>query len=512
MKNEKTNVTIATGTTELMGELELNLQGLSQISKTIKDSMATITGSQLKYLVDSYYQTQEYRKSLDNQIRSINQEVDGEGATPLALQWLAKNVRNQENQIMKMLDAYTDSSPVTRWAKDVIGIGPVIAAGLAANLDISKVKYVNQFYSYMGLNNNNSPWLGTDKAKDIVNVVYEYAIINIIKLVEVFQTFGQFALVKDFCECGKHYGVDFDTTIVRPYFTSGVDTDNTDKMYGRFVSSMEALKADAPSLYDMIKNSASTNMMLNDVAFDYIKDLDISNIAKQQYLKWQGQLQKAHNTTEEVDPLDSTLLDVFCDMCMSDIKFKRMEEFDVKFDCVTDNVINKVATITFRSVNSITKLVRDDRSIKNLKNQLAKPPYNKDMAVLCWKIGDSFMKRSGNKDSLYGRLYRERKALETQRNNAGMYAEQAKQQLATIGYSQGTATYKALASGKLSDGQINERAKRWAVKIFISHLYEIMYMDYYKEIPPTYYILAKDPEHNKYIGPEVPYENYISIK
>lgn len=514
MKNAKTNknVTMATGTTELMGSMEVDLQGLASISKTIKDSMATVTGDQLRYLVDSYYQTQEYRKAIDNQIRSISQEVDGEGATPLALQWLAKNIKNQENQIKKMLDVYTDSSPVTRWAKDVIGVGPVIAAGLVANLDISKVKYVNQFYSYMGLNNNNSPWLGTEKAKEVVDVVYEYAIINIMKLVDMFITYDCQGLINDLCDCGHYYGVDFATTIVRPYLTSGIDVDNRDEMYGKFVRSMSELEFTAPGLFDKIKNAASADAVLFNMAFDHIKSLDITNVVKQQYMKWQKQLQKAHNTTEEVDPFDSSLLDVFCDMCLSEIKIRKNNELDITLHYVTDNIISKVATATFRSVRSITNMVKDDRTIKTLRTQLAKPPYNKDMAVLCWKIGDSFMKRSGNENSLYGRLYRERKALEAQRNNAGMYTDQAKMQLATIGYSQGTATHEALASGRLSDGQINERAKRWAVKIFISHLYEIMYMDYYKELPPTYYTLAKDPEHNKYIGPEVPYENYISMK
>ena len=38
-------------------------------------------------------------------------------------------------------------------------------------------------------------------------------------------------------------------------------------------------------------------------------------------------------------------------------------------------------------------------------------PWNAELKVLCWKLGDSFVKVSNKEGALYGRIYRERKAL-----------------------------------------------------------------------------------------------------
>lgn len=521
-KNETAKTTMTTGTTENIS-IEVDLQGLASISKAVKESIATVSGNQLRYLVDSYYQTQEYRKALDNQLRSIEQGVDGENATPLALKWLAQNVKNQENQIKKMLDEYTDQSPVTRWAKATIGIGPVIAAGLVANFDISKVKYVNQFYSYCGLNNNNSPWLGTDKAKELVDVIYSYDELKIKLMYEAFiiESRGDAVeLIKDIQDAAEYYGSEFKSKVLMPYIYNNDTNCDSSKVYKKFIKAMDTLKSKCPDTFVKLNSTSSDGLFrgIEDLYLyhnphEYIRQLPMSHIVRQQYDKWQKQLKVSHNTTDAVNPFDKAAIDVFCDMCFSNIKPSSAGNCgaSVTLKIVTDHIIDMIATATFRSINSINGMLKGDRTINNLKTQLAKPPFNKDLAVLCWKIGDSFMKRSGNENSLYGRLYRERKALEIQRNNAGMYADQAKIQLESKNYSKGTTTYEALSQGKLSDAQINERAKRWAVKLFISHMYEIMYMDYYKEKPPIYYTLAKDPEHNKYIGPEVPFEDYITL-
>lgn len=45
--------------------------GLAKISEAIYKSMVSIDKNELRFLVDNYYQTQDYRISIDNQIRSI---------------------------------------------------------------------------------------------------------------------------------------------------------------------------------------------------------------------------------------------------------------------------------------------------------------------------------------------------------------------------------------------------------------------------------------------------------
>lgn len=66
-----------------------------------------------------------------------------------------------------------------------------------------------------------------------------------------------------------------------------------------------------------------------------------------------------------------------------------------------------------------------------------------------------------------------------------------------------------MIEGKLSAGHLDAMARRFAVRVFISHLFEAMHLNEYHKPAPLFYPLAVDPMHNKYIGPEVPFEDFI---
>ena len=135
----------------------------------------------------------------------------------------------------------------------------------------------------------------------------------------------------------------------------------------------------------------------------------------------------------------------------------------------------------------------------------AKIPYNRELKTLMWKFGQSVNWQCNNPKSLYGRLFSARRDLETYRNDHGRYADQAARILATKNIGKETTAYKEYAAGRLPKAHINARCQRWAEKIFICHLFEEMYRVEYNDRPARYYILAKDPLHNKEIPPEVPY-------
>jgi len=128
-----------------------------------------------------------------------------------------------------------------------------------------------------------------------------------------------------------------------------------------------------------------------------------------------------------------------------------------------------------------------------------KRPYNANLKVLCWKIGDSFVKQSGNEKDVYGHIYRERKELEVSRNEAGLFADQAKISLETrnIRDKDLRATYEA---GRLPAGRLDLRARRYAVKLFLAHYHHVAYESHFNEPPPKPYILTQ-PGHVHYLGP-----------
>ena len=123
-----------------------------------------------------------------------------------------------------------------------------------------------------------------------------------------------------------------------------------------------------------------------------------------------------------------------------------------------------------------------------LKGQ--KRPFNAALKTLCWKLGESFVKVSNHPDSLYGQIYKERKDLELTKNEAGDFADQAKAKLEKYKIGKTTDAYKAYSIGKLPPAHIHSRAKRYAVKMFISHLHEIWYEIELGKPAPAPYIMV----------------------
>lgn len=115
-------------------------------------------------------------------------------------------------------------------------------------------------------------------------------------------------------------------------------------------------------------------------------------------------------------------------------------------------------------------------------------PWNAGLKTLCWKAGQSFMKFSGREDCRYGQLYRQRKDFEIARNERGENAQLAAQLKEKVGKT--TEAFKHLSEGKLPPGQIDARARRWAVKIFLSHLHNEWYRRRFMADPPAPYPIA----------------------
>lgn len=129
-----------------------------------------------------------------------------------------------------------------------------------------------------------------------------------------------------------------------------------------------------------------------------------------------------------------------------------------------------------------------------------KRPWNAQLKTLCWKIGESFCKVSGKPDSLYGQAYRERKAEEQARNERYEFANQAADKLERFNIGKDTDAYKWYSVGKLPPAHIDQRAKRWAVKLFLSHWHEIAYEAHFGNPAPAPYAIAH-MEHAHYQHP-----------
>jgi len=125
----------------------MELEPLKRLTKDLRKAAVTLSRAEARYLVDYYYQLQEFRKSSNNQIRSMADTAEPHDV----LDWLAQNTATLEKNIKSALDAYTSGDGVGRWSKSIVGIGPVISAGLLAHIDIEKAPTAGHIWRFAGL-------------------------------------------------------------------------------------------------------------------------------------------------------------------------------------------------------------------------------------------------------------------------------------------------------------------------------------------------------------------------
>ena len=125
---------------------------IRRLSRDLKEATKLMSKDQVRYLVDLYYQIQDFRIQTSGQMRSMNEQA--ENPEPVnVIEWVFDNQRRIENGIKSALDYYTDneSSGMGKWAKSIVGIGPVISSGLLAHIDIEKAPTVGHIWRFAGL-------------------------------------------------------------------------------------------------------------------------------------------------------------------------------------------------------------------------------------------------------------------------------------------------------------------------------------------------------------------------
>jgi hypothetical protein len=309
------------------------LESVSRLTKDLKAAAITLNDREARYLVSTYYQMQDNRIRSDGQIRSMTDEPHQ------TLQFFATQAELMEDQIKRALDAYSFSNEVGVWSRSVCGIGPVIAAGLMAHIDITQAPTAGAIWRYAG----------------------------------------------------------YDSTV-----------------------------------------------------------------------KW----------ANKVD----------CRKWIDEFIGVKLTETDVLYS----------ANHWGRKPESLLRVVTTDHKTgapkkitpDGLAAALARRPWNAELKTLCWKLGESFVKVKGRDTDVYGKIYDQRKAYEQLKNANGDYAELAAQILASKNWSDDTISKKAYQAGRLPDGHIHGRCKRYAVKLFLSHWQQIAYKSHYGVDAPAPFAIA----------------------
>ena len=354
-------------------EEEQGLEAVERLSRDIRDAAQLLSPAEARYLVSTYYEVQEQRIRADAQVRTSQEQ----GEPNELLVYAARQYRALERNAQRSLQAYAEAHVVGRWSLGITGIGPVLAAGLLAHIDIHRAPTVGHIWRFAGLDPT-LRWLGRAGAQQLL---------------------GQVFASEDF----------------EPDMPEG---------------------------------------------------------------GW------AELTEDEVAELDAMLPD-------GDGQVRREQ-------------IIAISRMTDRRIGNLIRLGADDRgrvTRTSLLRLLAKRPWNADLKVLCWKIGESFVKTSGNDNEIYGSVYRDRKERETLKNEAKDFAEQARASLAAKRFGVDTVARRYYEQDMLPPARIHLRSQRYAVKLFLSHWHHVAYETEFGHPPPKPYVLDHVGGHVHFIAP-----------
>lgn len=146
-------------------------EALKRLDADMKKASRLMGKRQARYLVDCYYQIQHIRKASGQQVLQMEKPINEDEVLseesqeletdkkPRILQfepstvhfWIYESMETLERDIKRALDAFVKEYAVGRWMQSIVGIGPVISAGMLANLDIRRSKTAGGFWKFSGL-------------------------------------------------------------------------------------------------------------------------------------------------------------------------------------------------------------------------------------------------------------------------------------------------------------------------------------------------------------------------
>lgn len=134
-----------------------------------------------------------------------------------------------------------------------------------------------------------------------------------------------------------------------------------------------------------------------------------------------------------------------------------------------------------------------------------KRPHNAFLKTLCaFKLGECLVKVQNKDADVYGKLFAQRKRYEQERNERGEFAERAAQILLEKDFRDDTTAKAAYEAGKFPPAHIHAMARRWAVKIFLSHFHHVWHEMHYGYPPPLPYVIESEPIHSSIMMPPRP--------
>lgn len=136
-------VTATISPADLLDDAQIEM--LRRLDRDLRQGAKQMGRAEATYLVNAYYSLQKIRIAAGQQIKSA-------GLRPSSvLAWIHNSMKTLEHDIQLTLGVFVKEYRVGRWLLSIKGIGPTIAAGLLAELDVRNRPTAGHFIRFAGM-------------------------------------------------------------------------------------------------------------------------------------------------------------------------------------------------------------------------------------------------------------------------------------------------------------------------------------------------------------------------
>ncbi len=125
----------------------LDFPVFDRFSRDVRNLTESLDQASARKIVDAYYTLQENRMAFAAQTR----ELEKQGSPHELVALLYDGLYRMEKALKAPLQQFAGSTVEGKWALEQYGIGPVLAAGLLAHIDITKAPTAGSVWRYAGL-------------------------------------------------------------------------------------------------------------------------------------------------------------------------------------------------------------------------------------------------------------------------------------------------------------------------------------------------------------------------
>lgn len=118
-----------------------------------RSTAASLSRDEARFITSDYYRWQGERLRAEARVLACKTNAVETGVEELhgAIAFLAEQAGQMEANARAFLDVFSAADLCGKWMRSIVGIGPVIAAGLLAHLDVEKAPTAGNFWSFAGL-------------------------------------------------------------------------------------------------------------------------------------------------------------------------------------------------------------------------------------------------------------------------------------------------------------------------------------------------------------------------